>query len=277
MDKRTLTQIFATIITNANVKGFLERNIYKGNSKKICVPGLNCYSCPGAMGSCPIGSLQAVLGGIKYKFSFYVIGIMSLFGIIFGRFICGWLCPFGFFQDLLYKIKTRKVNVNKKIDNVLKYLKYVILITFVILMPIFLTNEFGISKPYFCEFICPAGTLEGGIPLVLLNESLRQTIGFLFNWKIFLLLVMIISSVFIYRPFCRYICPLGAFYSLFNRFSFYQYTIDKDKCTSCKLCSKSCHMEIKIYEEPKSIDCIRCGKCKKSCPHDAIKSGFKIL
>ena len=131
---------------------------------------------------------------------------------------------------------------------------------FVIFLPIFVTNEFGLSKPYFCEFICPAGTLEGGIPLVLLNESLRQTIGFLFNWKIFLLLVMIISSVFIYRPFC----------------SFYQYTIDKDKCTSCKLCSKSCHMEIKIYEDPKSIDCIRCGKCKKSCPHDAIKSGFKL-
>ena len=116
MDKRTISQIFATILTNANLRGFLDRNIYKGESKKICVPGLNCYSCPGAVGSCPIGALQAVIGGIRHKFSFYVIGIMSLFGVVFGRFICGWLCPFGFFQDLLYKIKTRKVNVNKKID-----------------------------------------------------------------------------------------------------------------------------------------------------------------
>lgn len=277
MDKRTISQIFATILTNANLRGFLDRNIYKGESKKICVPGLNCYSCPGAVGSCPIGALQAVIGGIRHKFSFYVIGIMSLFGVVFGRFICGWLCPFGFFQDLLYKIKSKKIKVNSKIDGKLKYLKYIILITFVILMPMFLTNQFGIAKPYFCEFICPAGALEGGIPLVLLNESLRQTIGFLFNWKLLLLIALIITSIFIYRPFCRYICPLGAFYSLFNKFSFYQYSIDKNKCTGCKICSKSCHMDIKIYENPKSSDCIRCGKCKKSCPSDAIKSGFKII
>lgn len=274
MDKRRITQIITAIITNTNVKGFFEGNIFKGNTKKVCVPGLNCYSCPGAMGSCPIGSMQAVIGTIKYDFSLYIAGFISLMGIIFGRFICGWLCPFGLIQDLLYKIPSHKIKVNKKINNVLKYLKYVILIVFVILLPMFLVNEFGISPPYFCEYICPAGTLEGGIPLVLLNEPLRDTIGFLFGWKMFLLVIMILSSVFIYRPFCRYICPLGAFYSLFNGISFYKFEVDKDKCTNCKACVKKCKLDIEVYKKPNSAECIRCADCVKTCPTKAIKRGF---
>lgn len=276
MDKRNLTQLIATLITNANFKGFLERGIYKGNGKKLCVPRLNCYSCPGALGSCPIGSLQAVLGSIKYNFSYYVVGIMTLFGVIFGRFICGWLCPFGFFQDLLYKIKVKKIKVNKKLDNVFKYLKYAILLLFVIILPMLLTNEFGLGKPYFCEFICPAGTLEGGIPLVLLNEALRGTIGFLFAWKLFILIAIIILSIFVYRPFCRYLCPLGAFYSIFNKFSFYKYNVDKEKCVECEACVRKCNMNIEIYKKPNNIDCIRCGECIKACPTNAIKKGFKL-
>ncbi|MDU3803561.1 4Fe-4S binding protein [Paraclostridium bifermentans] len=276
MDKRNITQLIATLLTNANFKGFIEKGIYQGDTKKLCVPGLNCYSCPGALGSCPIGSLQAVLGSIKYNFSYYIVGLMTLFGVVFGRFICGWLCPFGFFQDLLYKVKVKKVKVNKTLDGALKYLKYVILLVFVIILPMFVTNEFGLSKPYFCEFICPAGTLEGGIPLVLLNESLRSTIGFLYAWKLFILIAIIILSIFVYRPFCRYICPLGAFYSIFNKFSFYKYSIDKDKCVECNACTKKCHMDIEVYKKPNSIDCIRCGECVKSCPTNAIKKGFKL-
>lgn len=271
MDKRRITQIITAIITNANIKGFFQGNIFKGNSKMVCVPGLNCYSCPGAMGSCPIGSMQAVIGTIKYDFSLYVAGFLSLMGIIFGRFICGWLCPFGLIQDLLYKIPSRKIKVNKKINNVLKYLKYVILIVFVILLPMFLVNEFEISPPYFCEYICPAGTLEGGIPLVLLNESLRETIGILFVWKMLILVGMIMASIFIYRPFCRYICPLGAFYGLFNSISFYKLKIDKNKCTRCNACVRKCKRDIEVYKNPNSAECIRCGDCMKVCPTKAIK------
>ncbi|WP_053955981.1 4Fe-4S binding protein [Inediibacterium massiliense] len=270
MDKRTLTQIIASIAANGNIKGFFEGNIFKGNSKKLCVPGLNCYSCPGALGSCPIGSLQAVIGSIKYNFSFYVIGFMSLMGIIFGRFICGWICPFGFIQDLFYKIPFPKVDVNKKVNNYLKYLKYVILLIFVIILPLVLVNDVGMSDPYFCKYICPAGTLEGGIPLVLMNESLRDTVGYLFTWKVTLLILTVISSMMIYRPFCRYICPLGAFYSLFNPISFYQLKVDRDKCTECRACSKKCKMNIEIYKNPNSMECIRCEECIGRCPTKAI-------
>lgn len=276
MDKRRITQIILAITANANVNGFLKGNIFKGNTKKVCVPGLNCYSCPGAIGSCPIGSLQAVIGTIKYNFSFYIIGLMSIFGIVFGRFICGWLCPFGLIEDLLHKIPSRKIKVNKKINNFFKYLKYIILLLFVIILPMFLVSEFGISPPYFCQYICPAGTLEGGIPLISFNQSLRGAVGYLFAWKMFLLIIIISASIFVYRPFCRYICPLGAFYSLFNKVSFYKYKVDKSKCINCGACTHKCKMNIEVYKNPNSTECIRCGECVKICPTKSIEKGIKF-
>lgn len=276
MDKRRLTQIITSIVTNANFKGFFLGKIYRGDLKKFCVPGLNCYSCPGALGSCPIGSLQAVLGSIKYHFSFYVLGFMSLMGIIFGRFICGWLCPFGLFQDLLNKIPSPKIRVNKKVNHILKYGKYIFLFGFVILMPLLLTNVVGMGDPYFCKYVCPAGTIEGGVPLVLMNEGLRSTIGWLFGWKVFLSIATVIFSILIYRPFCRYICPLGAFYSFFNPISFYRLKVDENKCTSCKVCSNKCKLDIEIYKNPNSLECIRCGECVDACPTKAIEKGYGL-
>ena len=137
-------------------------------------------------------------------------------GALMGRFVCGWLCPFGLIQDLLYKIPfLRKINTFKG-DKLLRKLKYVILLVFVILLPMFLVDVLGQGLPYFCKFICPAGTLEGGILLVLFNESMRGALGWLYAWKSVLLAVTILLSVVIYRPFCKYICPLGAVYSVFN-------------------------------------------------------------
>ncbi|RKD22267.1 4Fe-4S binding domain-containing protein [Caminicella sporogenes DSM 14501] len=271
--KRKLVQIITSIGINSYFKGFFEGNIYKGNLKKICVPGLNCYSCPGALGSCPIGSLQAIISDIKYKFSFYVVGFLMLIGGLLGRFICGWLCPFGLIEELLYKIPSPKFRVSKRFEK-LKYLKYVILIVFVILLPMFWVNDIGMGSPTFCKYICPVGTIEGGIPLVILNESLRLAIGFLFVWKITLLIIIIILSIVIFRPFCRFICPLGAIYSLFNPISVYKLNIDLDKCTQCGICSQKCKLDIEVYKNPNSLECIRCGECIDSCPHNAIKSQF---
>lgn len=272
--KRPVIQTLAAILTNANFKGFSGGKIYKGNIKTTCVPGLNCYSCPGAIGSCPIGSLQAVLGSGKYKFSYYVIGFLMLFGILFGRFICGFLCPFGFVQDLLYRIHTPKLKLPRRIDKILRYIKYLVLLIPVILLPIFLIDQFGTAPPYFCKWICPVGTLEGGIPLVIKDESLRNMLGFLFNWKMFLLFSTILLSILVYRPFCKYICPLGALYSLFNKYSFYQINVDKIKCNGCKACERNCKMNVEITKNINSLECIRCGECKKVCKQGAINSGF---
>lgn len=269
---RFYIQILFTALTNGYVLGFAEGKIYRGASKKLCVPGLNCYSCPGAVGSCPIGSLQAVLGSKNYKFSFYVIGFLMIFGSLFGRFVCGWLCPFGLIQDLFHKIPFIKKIKKIPFDRYLRYLKYGILAVFVIAMPILLVNQSGYGTPWFCKLICPSGTLLGGIPLVSKNPELQRTIGFLFGWKVSILILILILSILIYRPFCKYLCPLGAVYGIFNRFSLYHYEVDASKCTHCGLCKKKCQMGVNVCETPNSSECIRCGKCKEICPQNAISS-----
>ena len=125
--KRKIIQAIWGLITNSHLSGFVSGKIYQGPLKKVCVPGMNCYACPGAVMSCPIGSMQAVIGQRKSKFPFYVIGFLSFIGILVGRFICGWLCIFGFIQELLYMIPTPKININIKTDKVLRYLKYIFL------------------------------------------------------------------------------------------------------------------------------------------------------
>ena len=267
-------QFLWTLITNSYIAGFIGGKIYGGPIKHICVPGLNCYSCPGAIGSCPIGSLQAVMGSWKYKFSYYVVGFMIFIGAILGRFVCGWLCPFGLVQDLLHKIPFVKKIKTFKGDKFLRYLKYVILVVFVMIMPLFVVDILGQGEPFFCKLICPSGTLFGGIPLIATNESLRAIIGGLFAWKSVVLAIIIILSIMIYRPFCKYLCPLGAIYAVFNPIAFYTLKVDKNKCVSCNKCAKMCKMNVDPVKTHNSLECIRCGDCKKACPTNAIELGF---
>jgi len=274
-DKRFWVQALFAFTTNANIQGFLKGRIYKGPLKNMCVPGLNCYSCPGALGACPVGAMQAVAGSTKYGISMYVLGFLVFVGILLGRFVCGWLCPFGWIQELLHKIPVKKIRVPAAVNNCLKWVKYAVLLLAVILLPMALTDRFGISTPYFCKYICPAGTLEGGIPLLLLNEPLRNAIGFLFSWKVGILAVIVVLSLLIFRPFCRWLCPLGAFYSIFNPISFYRYKVDSDKCIRCGKCERVCKMDISPCTMPNSPECIRCGECKKACPTKAITSTWE--
>ncbi len=268
-------QFISAAVFNGYGAGFVKGKIYTGGSKAVCVPVLNCYSCPGALGACPVGSLQTALGA-RHHFPFYVLGTMMLFGIILGRLICGLLCPFGLVQDLMHKIPVPKWSVPKKIDRPMRYLKYVVLLSTVILLPAIVVTKSGITPPYFCKYICPAGTLGGGIPQMIANPALRKLAGVLFSWKVLVLVLILLLSMFIRRPFCRYLCPLGAFYALFNRFAFYQMSLNERKCTGCKKCERSCPMTVEITREINSTECIRCGKCKAVCPEGAISSGFML-
>ena len=268
--KRHGVQALWALLTNSYLAGFARGKIYQGKLKNLCVPGLNCYSCAGALGSCPIGAVQAVIGSWNFKLAFYAAGFLMFVGALAGRFVCGWLCPFGLIQDLLHKIPFPEKIGTFRGDRLLRKLKYVILIVFVILLPMFLVDVLGQGAPYFCKLICPAGTLEGGIPLVLLNESMRSALGWLYAWKNVLLLITIVLSVMIYRPFCKYICPLGAVYSVFNPISVFRYRVDEKKCTGCGICAKVCGMQVDPAENANHPECIRCGACKKSCPVKAI-------
>ncbi len=260
------------VLTNGYVRGYTKGMIFNGNTKVICLPGLNCYSCPGALGSCPMGALQAVLGNASYRVSLYVFGMISAMGVLFGRLICGWMCPFGLFQDLMYRIKVKGKKKNMPGHRYLKYLRYVILVVFPILLVSLMLDVTGASMPWFCEWICPSGMLLGAIPLVAVNSGLRAAVGARFFWKLFILLAITVLAIFYYRPFCKYLCPLGAIYGLFNPISSYRLVIDKEKCVSCATCQKACGMDIRTFETPNSPDCIRCGSCMAACPTGAIES-----
>ena len=272
MTKRKVIQVLSAFLYNPNIQNFFSGKIHQGKSKSVCVPGLNCYSCPGAVAGCPLGSLQNSIANPLLKFPFYILGLLLLFGLLLGRIICGFLCPFGLIQELLYKIPVKKIK-KSKITYYLSYLKYLILIIFVILIPLYYILLHSETVPAFCKYICPAGTLEAGLPLVSVNSELRVVIGDLFLLKISILVITLILVTIIYRAFCRFICPLGAIYSLFSKISIFGITVDVGKCTNCNKCVNACKMDVKKVGDN---ECIQCGECKKVCDSNAICFNMKI-
>ncbi len=263
--RRKMIQVICALLYNCNFTGFAKGTIYQGELKGVCVPGLNCYSCPGAIGSCPLGSLQTALLSSKYKFPYYVLGMLLLFGVLLGRVICGYLCPFGLIQELLYKIPSKKMRKNRW-TKMLSCVKYIILVVFVIVIPLTL------AVPGFCKYICPAGTLEGGVPLITADERLRALLGGLFSWKMGILIIVIASAIFIFRSFCRFICPLGAFYGLFHKVSMVGMKVDENKCNGCNACVAHCKLDVKRVGD---AECIQCGECQSVCHRCAITFGVK--
>lgn len=258
----------AALLTNLHLPNFLRGGIYQGKGKAVCVPGLNCYSCPAASGACPIGSFQAVVGSSKFAFSYYITGFLLLLGVLLGRFICGFLCPFGWFQELLHKIPTRKLSTKRL--KPLTYIKYAVLLLAVVLLPALIKNDVGMGDPFFCKYLCPQGVLEGAIPLAAVNSGIRSALGVLFSWKLGILITVIVLSVVFYRPFCKWLCPLGAFYALVNRVSLFGMKVDKHKCVSCGRCAKACKMDVDVTKNPDHTECIRCGMCIRACPTKAV-------
>ena len=268
---RKIVQILSLLGNNAYFAGFLKGRIYKGPLKSVCVPGLNCYSCPGAVSSCPIGSLQAVLGSYQYRFTFYVTGLLLFFGLLFGRLVCGFLCPFGLLQELVHKIPFPRIrNPWKWLPRV----KYVILVIFVLALPALFKGDIGIGDPAFCKYICPAGTLTAGMPLLAAQPAMRDAVGWLFSLKSAIALITVLGCLSIYRFFCKVMCPLGAFYGLFNKIALYRLRFCEESCTRCGACAKACKMMIDPSKTPDSPECIRCGDCVKACRFSALKTGI---
>lgn len=272
---RKWVQALLALLVNGSWTFPYTRTIYQGPLKVICSPGLNCYSCPAATTYCPIGSIQQLLAGIRIAlengqnyFGFYVIGTMGVLGGAFGRLICGWACPFGLIQELLHKIPSKKFGVPRG----LRYVKYGFLFIFVILLPLTVVDSFGYGQLWFCKYVCPAGTLEAGLPMLFMQPALRQSIGVLFYSKLVILVFFIIWSVLASRPFCRTTCPLGAFYALFKKFKLVKLRLVEENCTRCKACHDVCPMGVKFDESPEDAECISCLACmSKACQFDAIE------
>lgn len=271
--RRKIIQIAAFGFSNSYAGNMIGGKLYTGSWKQFCNPGINCYSCPAARLSCPIGAMQAVGSKANASVGFYALGFVLALGVLFGRAICGFVCPFGLIQELLYKIPSFK----KRVYRPLTYLKYVILVVFVFLMPALVTNKYGIGAPSFCKYICPAGTLEGGIPILATHPGLRAMLGSLFSVKMLILVVTVAGCVICCRFFCKVMCPLGAIYGLLNRISLYHMEFNRDKCISCGKCRTVCPMDTDPVNRTNSPECIRCGKCVAACPKEALSQTFRLL
>ena len=286
MARRAAIQALAAAACNPAVWNFASGAVTRSPLKRACVPGLNCYSCPAAVASCPLGAIQVSLA--SGRFPFFAAGFLTLAGALAGRAACAFLCPFGFFQEALFWISSRLRALFRKetpaerlaalskersrpplsrLERGMRLMKHAFLAGLVALLPYggYLLN--GASGPAFCALVCPAGALEAGIPLVIANAALREAAGLLFAWKTALLLAVMAAALFSFRPFCKYICPLGAIYSLFNRVAAFGVQVDSEKCASCGKCAASCKMRARAVN---SAECIRCGECASACPHGAI-------
>jgi ferredoxin len=271
---RKWIQSILALLVNGSWSFPFTRTIYQGPLKVVCSPGLNCFSCPAATTYCPIGSLQQLMAGIRVAlengqnfFGLYVVGTMGVLGGAFGRLICGWACPFGLIQELLHKIPSRKFSIPQKLN----YLKYGFLLIFVILLPLTVVDAFGYGELWYCKYFCPAGTLEAGLPMLMLQPELTQTIGLVFYNKLTIMIGFIIWSVLASRPFCRTACPLGAFYALFKKLKLVKLRFIEENCTQCEACHPVCPMEVKFNESPEDAECISCLKCMdEACKFDAI-------
>ncbi|MDD8030535.1 MAG: 4Fe-4S binding protein [Acidobacteriota bacterium] len=277
--KRRLFQILAAFGFNLDFPSLARGEISQAKSKGICVPVLNCYSCPAAIGACPIGALQNALSSLRFnleagqkKLGFYVIGSLGLIGLAAGRLPCSWLCPFGLLQELIYKIPLPKIQIPQKAT----YLRYLVLLSLVILLPLLLVDALGFGAPWFCKWLCPAGTLEAGVLLALLNPGIRSQLGFLFAWKLSILIIFLLWMAVSERPFCRTICPLGTILGFFNRVSVFRMTVNLNNCILCDACQRTCPVNIKIYKNPDSSQCIRCLKCETVCPTSCVAHGWWI-
>lgn len=263
---RRLMQLYSALLYNAHLRGFVKGEIYQGRAKALCVPGLNCYSCPGAVGACPLGALQNELSAAGHRGGWYVIGILLLQGVVLGRTICGWLCPFGLVQELLHKLPAPKLR-KSGLTRALSLLKYAVLALFVVALPLWSGLARGLALPAFCKYFCPAGTFEGAMGILPGNPSRLSMLGALFTHKFVIMLAVGLACVFAYRAFCRFLCPLGAIYGLFNRFNVVGVRVDAGRCNRCGACVRGCGMDVRRVGDR---ECIHCGRCMDACARGAI-------
>lgn len=218
------------------------------NLRGFCSPVFFCHSCPLATMACPLGVL--VHFSTLRIVPFITLGILGLVGVIGGRFVCGWLCPFGMLQDWLHKIPGRKFALSHKFD----YIKYGVLVVMVLAIPFFLPG-----KPFtFCHF-CPSAMIESTVPWTLMGATTIFDARFYINVAItlgVLGLAMVVS-----RGFCRTLCPLGAIFGLFNKFSVFRFELTHHKCNGCGVCSKVCPTDIDPVEQMNTAECVRCLDC----------------
>ena len=215
---------------------------------------------------------MAAIAG-TFTFSAYLPQLLILLAVIpltvvMGRFFCGFLCAFGSLGDFIWSISSRirkkKIRIGERADRVLKYFKYVLLL----FIAVFVWTLGAVS--------IPADVNPWNIFGMYTNlTAWKNLAGFLSLGGVFLLLIMA-GSFFVERFFCRYLCPLGALFSIISKLRLFKIEKPKTDCGSCKLCTRNCSMGIDLYnrDEVKSSECIDCMECIPPCPKENAHASF---
>ena len=234
-------------------------------------------------------------------FPWLALASFLIVGVLIGKSLCGWICPFGFVQDLVGFIKRKQADFSSRTHDSMVYMKY-----FVLGIALFVSVTFSASKlmgasggyesaigiftkaPF--TALSPAETLFGTVPTMILNfrtalatksvtDALSgiSTLPPLFWVQFFIMAFVLVFAAFIPRGWCRYFCPHGAIMAVLNRFSFLGLRRDPVKCAKggCRLCVSACPMRVPILDLPwekfSDPECIYCMKCADACREKAIK------
>ncbi len=233
------------------------------------VPVFYCHASPFASTICPIGAIEyAVI--VAPILLVYIFGVLTLFSIIFGRAMCGWACPIGALQDI-FSIKSKFKTIKFLDDHHFRLFKYIILV----LIPI---GSYILKDKIFTD-IGPVGGLTATIPTLLIMPQGLEPIEPFFIIKMILTVAFLILILFVMKGWCKYFCPLGAYFALHNSFSLITIKYTKTKCLDCPipLCAKACPMNLDPRKDIDSGECIRCGRCVDACITDALQYGIRFI
>lgn len=266
--KQRLVQAFSLFMLNSNLGG--------GRVFGFCLPIMHCNACALSWTLCPIYKLSELVQFHQSLVSVEWLTIAAVFGLcaVAGRFFCGWVCPAGFIQDLLYKIPSPKF----KMPASLQWMKYGVLFALVIGVAYFLGKE---VPAFFCTY-CPTATLEVTVPGMLFSPDYQP--GIIGNWRLAVLAIVLILAVTSERSFCKIMCPIGAMVAITNKFALFSVKLSADKCIHCHKCDKACPMDVPVErcattgkKVSSNLECVECLTCESVCPTNAITNNSHII
>lgn len=241
-------------------------------AKWLCLPVLNCHSCQLAWFACPIGVLVHYAG--LHVFPFLAVGTVLLLGVLGGRILCGWVCPFGFLQDLLHKLPGPKF----RLPAWTSWIKYAVLVVTVLLLPFILGAA---TLASFCRF-CPASALQVTAPRLV--GSGAAALSAMTVVKLAVLVLVLLAATMSSRAFCRVLCPIGAMLAPFNYLSLWKIRPPTEHCRQCAACREACPEggrpgdRIAAGVAPnRALDCIVCHECQKACPETNTSGVSEVL
>jgi len=266
--KQRVVQTLSLIVLNSNVRG--------AETFGFCLPVMHCNTCPWSWTLCPVYKLTELVQFHEPLVSVEWLVIAAIFAVcaFVGRFFCGWICPAGFVQDLLYKIPSPKFSIPIH----MQWLKYGFLFITVVAVAYFIGKE---VPAFFCAY-CPTSTIESIIPAMIFSPE--YVLGAAGYWRFPVLALVLLLAVTSARSFCKIMCPIGAMVAITNKFSLFSIKLSADKCIHCHKCDKSCPMDVPVEKcattgkkVSRDLECVECLTCEGVCPTTAISNNSRIV